>query len=163
MSDTASYRPADEPRLESLLVDLFTAALAHQLDAEDCLGPETRERVLGLRIQRFIRSHLHDPALTPGVIAAAHHISVSRLHRVFPSLGHGTTVSAWIRAQRLEGARRDLCDPAQRAAPVHRVAARWGFGHAAMFSRAFRAAYGAPPSDYRHRALTAATGGDGAA
>ncbi|MFF5564692.1 helix-turn-helix domain-containing protein [Streptomyces sp. NPDC012623] len=61
-------------------------------------------------------------------------------------------VSATIRHQRLERARHDLADPALRTVPVHGIAARWGFGHPAAFSRAFRAAYGVPPADYRHAA-----------
>ncbi|MFE2941524.1 AraC family transcriptional regulator [Streptomyces sp. NPDC059255] len=87
--------------------------------------------------------------------AAAHHISVSYLHRVFQAHDRGTTVSAWIRHQRLEAARRDLADPALRAVPVHRIGTGWGFTQHAVFSRAFHAAYGVPPRDYRHRALSA--------
>ncbi|MGO4429032.1 helix-turn-helix transcriptional regulator, partial [Streptomyces sp. MCAF7] len=80
------------------------------------------------------------------------HISVSYLHRLFREHG-STTVSSWIRRQRLEAVRRDLADPLLRATPIHRIAARRGFSHAAVFSRAFRAAYGLPPKDYRRRVL----------
>ena len=73
------------------------------------------------------------------------------LHRLFQH--DGITVAAWIREQRLERARRDLADPALRAVPVHQIAARWGFSHAAVFSRAFRAGYGVAPNDYRHQTL----------
>jgi AraC-like DNA-binding protein len=64
------------------------------------------------------------------------------------------TVSAWIREQRLIQARRDLADPALRDQPVHVIAARWGFGPASQFNRAFHAAYGYSPSECRpvHRA-----------
>ncbi|MFI0484918.1 helix-turn-helix domain-containing protein [Actinomadura sp. 9N215] len=58
----------------------------------------------------------------------------------------------WIRTQRLECARRDLADLAQRATPVQALAARWGFAHASDFSRAFRRAYGMSPRDYREDA-----------
>jgi AraC-like DNA-binding protein len=74
---------------------------------------------------------------------------VSYLHRLFRQRNGGRTVAAWIREQRLERARRDLADPDQRATAVHAIAARWGFRHAADFSRAFRRAYGMPPRDYR--------------
>ncbi|GAA2335163.1 helix-turn-helix domain-containing protein [Streptomyces cuspidosporus] len=151
--DTGSYGPADGPRLETVLVDLVTAVLAHHLDHEAALPPETRQRNLALRVQAFIRQHLGDPELTPSAVAAAHHISVSYLHRLFRT--QDTTVAAWIRRQRLERARRELADPAQRAVPVHRIAARWGFPHHAAFTRAFRATYGLPPSDYRHETLGA--------
>ncbi|MFE4832533.1 hypothetical protein [Streptomyces sp. NPDC056672] len=80
---TDSFRPTDAPRLQTVLTDLFSAVLAHHLDAETALSPETHQRTLILRIRSFIRQRLHDPRLTPATVAAAHHISTSYLHRVF--------------------------------------------------------------------------------
>ena len=105
-------------------------------------------------VRAFIRQHIHDPRLTPSLIAAAHHISVSYLHRVFTGQSEGETVAAWIRGRRLESAYRDLADPALRAMPIQAVAARWGIHRASDFSRAFKAAYGVSPSEHRHRALS---------
>ncbi|MFE3883335.1 helix-turn-helix domain-containing protein [Streptomyces lydicus] len=144
---THAYQPADGPRLGSVVVDLLSALFAHALDATTLLPPETHRQTLVLRIRAFIQRHLHDPQLTPPAIAAAHHISLSYLHRLFQH--EEDTVAAWIRRQRLDHARRDLADPAQRTTPVHAIAARWGFPRAADFTRAFRTAYGMPPSDYR--------------
>lgn len=104
---------------------------------------------LVLRIQSYIVAHLHNSDLTPGAIAAAHHISVSHLHRLFQV--DGVTVAAWIRQQRLARACRDLADPTLRTVRVHHIAAQWGFTHHAVFTRAFRTAYGIPPSEYRDR------------
>ncbi|MFD3519894.1 helix-turn-helix domain-containing protein [Streptomyces sp. NPDC058653] len=151
--DSGSFHPSDGPRLESVVVDLLAATLAHHLNAEDELPPETRTRALALRIQAFVRHRLHDPDLGPRTIAAAHHISVRHLHSVFRTLGHPTTLAAWIREQRLERTRRLLADPAHRTTPVHHIAVRCGFTDAAVFSRTFRAAFGLPPRDYRHQAL----------
>nr|WP_309302193.1 helix-turn-helix domain-containing protein [Streptomyces sp. NBRC 110611] len=151
VADPAAYRPADRPRLATLVTDLVAALFAHILEAGDCLSPETHRRALTLRIKSFIRSHLHDPQLTPATIAAAHHISTSYLHRLFED--EDATVAAWIRRLRLEAARRDLADPALRATPIHAIAARWGFPRAADFSRTHRAAYGTTPKDHRHQAL----------
>ena len=61
----------------------------------------------------------------------------------------GTTVSAWIRARRLEGARRDLGDPEFAGLTIAALAARWGFSDPARFSRAFRAVYGCSPTEAR--------------
>jgi AraC-like DNA-binding protein len=58
-------------------------------------------------------------------------------------------VAGWVRQRRLERCRRDLLDPASAARPVSAVAARWGLVNAAHFSRAFRAAYGLSPVEYR--------------
>ncbi|SDD34091.1 helix-turn-helix domain-containing protein [Actinokineospora iranica] len=142
--DASTYQPADGPRLGAVLIDLMSAVFAHILDANDRLSPESHQRVLVMRVRAFIRQHLHDPKLTPAVIAAAHHISTSYLHRLFQL--DGVTVMAWIRQQRLEHARRDLRDPALRAVPVNQIAARWGFTHHAAFTRAFRAAFGTYPT-----------------
>ncbi|WP_063787259.1 helix-turn-helix domain-containing protein [Streptomyces sp. NBRC 110028] len=150
-ADSGSYRPADGPRLGAVLVDLATAVLAHAAESDDAVPPETRQRTLFLRVQNFIQRNLHDPQLTPAAVAAAHHISVSYLHRLFRA--EDTTVSAWIRRQRLDRVRRDLDDPGLSAVPLHELAARRGFSHPAVFSRVFRAAYGMPPSDYRQLAL----------
>ncbi|MBP0451174.1 helix-turn-helix domain-containing protein [Kitasatospora sp. RG8] len=155
-ADTGVYRASDAPRLGVAALDLVSALLAHHLDVEDAVPPESRRRALTGRIRAFIRAHLHEPDLNPGVIAAAHHISVSYLHRLFE--GEEETVSAWIRHQRLERARRELADPALAATPVHVIATRCGFTRAADFSRAFRGAYGLPPRDFRHGAAAVGSG-----
>jgi AraC-like DNA-binding protein len=150
-ADAAHLRPSDAPRLGTVLLDLLVALLAHELDAGDSVPPESHRRALTLRIQAFIRRHIGDPQLNPAVIAAAHHISTRHLHRLFQD--QGSTVSSWIRAQRLEGCRRDLADPALALISIYDLAARWGFSHPAAFSRAFRSAYGLPPRDFRQGAL----------
>ncbi|MEV7090196.1 helix-turn-helix domain-containing protein [Streptomyces sp. NPDC093085] len=148
-SDTGQYAPDDAPRLGTVAVELVAALFSHTLGTDTSLTPEARRRALTLRIQAFIRQHLHDPGLTPGSIAAAHHISLSYLHRLFQQ--EDTTVTSWIRRRRLERARHNLTDPLLRDTPIHTIATRWGFTHPAGFSRAFRTAYGLPPSDYRHQ------------
>jgi AraC-like DNA-binding protein len=150
--DSSSYRPDDGLRLGTVAVSLVSALIAHTLDADSSLPPETHRQTLVLRIRAFVQQHLHDPHLTPRSIAAAHHISTSYLHRLFQH--EKETVAVWIRRQRLEHARRDLVDPALRAMPVHAVAARWGYSHAADFTRAFRKAYGVSPKEHRRYATT---------
>lgn len=148
---------SDAPRLGTVLLDLVSALFAHTLHAEAVLPRETRQEVLARRVRSFIRQNLHDPELTPGMIAAAHHVSLSHLHRVFTQASHGETVAAWIRAQRLERARHDLADPALRTLPIHVVAARWGMSRASDFTRAFRTAYGLSPREHRLRSQAGQT------
>ncbi|MCX5384800.1 AraC family transcriptional regulator [Streptomyces sp. NBC_00083] len=145
-----ALRPAEAARLGSVVVDLLAAHLASELDVEDALPPETRQRAMLHDVRAFIRQNLHDPALTPSMIAAAHHVSLSYLHRLFTRDSHGTTLVAAIRHQRLTKAYRDLLDPALRSVPIHVIAARCGFTHASAFTRAFKTAYGIAPSDHRH-------------
>ncbi|MGW2331325.1 helix-turn-helix domain-containing protein [Streptomyces sp. NPDC001700] len=159
-AEHAAYRPADAQRLGTVVADLLTALLAHELDGSDAetgpatlrMAPESHRNALVLRIQDFARRNLHTSDLTPASIAAAHHISVRYLHRLFERQGH--TVAAWIRAQRLERCCQDLADPALGGTPIHAIAARWGFSHAADFSRAFRGTYGMPPREFRRTALS---------
>ncbi|MGW7449475.1 AraC-like ligand-binding domain-containing protein [Kitasatospora sp. NPDC054795] len=153
--------PADAPRLGGVVVDLVAAWLAREVDAEAAVPDDSRQRALVEHVRAFIGRNLHDPELTPAVIAAAHHISVSYLHRLFGRESGGETVAAFIRRRRLERARRDLADPALRALPVHAVATRCGLPRAAEFSRAFKAAYGLSPREHRHRALTGNGSGTG--
>lgn len=143
----------DRQRLGEVCLDLASAVLASRVDTEDLPPPETRQQVLLSRIEAFIRHNLADPDLTPATIAAHHHISVAYLYKIFRA--RDRTVAAEIRYQRLERCRTDLADPRLRMHPVHVIAARWGFRHAADFSRAFRATHGLAPSDYRQRASDA--------
>ncbi|MFM9592862.1 AraC family transcriptional regulator [Streptomyces scabiei] len=146
-----SLQPADAPRLGTVLIDLLAAWFAQVLEVEDALPPETRQRALTTRIRAFVRRNLHDPELNPRVIAAAHHISLSYLHRLFQEDTPDETVAAWIRAQRLEGARHDLADPGLDSTPVHTIATRWGMPRPSDFTRAFRGAYGVSPTEFRAR------------
>lgn len=148
-AESQSYRPQDTVRLGAVVLDLTTAVLAHRMEAADAVPPESRQRALLVSINAFIERRLGTVQLSPALVAAAHHISVRQLHRLFRP--QGTTVSEWIRHRRLERCRHDLLDPRLAELPVHAVGARWGFGCAADFSRAFRTAYGTPPGDYRRR------------
>ncbi|WP_443726299.1 helix-turn-helix domain-containing protein [Streptomyces coffeae] len=147
--DTGPYGPADGPRLGSIIVDLLSSLLAHVLDRETFLPPETRQRTLSLRIRAFIEENLDDPELTPRSIAEAHHISPSYVHRVFQQ--EEETLAAWIRRRRLERVRRYLADPALNDTPIYALAARCGFPCGADFSRIFRRTYGLTPREFRRQ------------
>jgi AraC-like DNA-binding protein len=138
---------ADGTRLGTAMVDMLTVALASRLDRDRDVPPDTMQRALLLRLHAFIEERLGDPSLSPGTIAAAHHISPRYLYKLFSTEGQG--VADWIRRRRLERCRRDLLDPALQARAVAAIAARWGITNAAHFSRLFRATYGLPPSEYR--------------
>ncbi|MGW2160321.1 AraC-like ligand-binding domain-containing protein [Nonomuraea sp. NPDC001699] len=142
-------------RLGAATLDLALAFLAHRLNAQDRLPPETRQFALVARIRAFVEHNLADADLTPRAIAHRHHISVRYLQLLFQR--QGTTLTEWIRRRRLEHCRADLADPRLAGQPIHAIAARWGFTRAADLSKSFRAKYGLSPKDYRHEALTRAT------
>jgi len=142
-----SYPPASATRLSSVMMDLITTAVAERAGRGGVAPPESRERMLLMRIHAFIEQHLGDADLSPDKVAAAHFVSVRYLYRLFET--QNTTVAAWIRHRRLERCRRDLADPAFADVPVSSVAARWGLVESAHFSRLFRRTYGLPPAEYR--------------
>ena len=127
--------------LGTAVLDALAAAF------DDDPGPSDSAGALLTRVHDHIERHLGDQDLGPDSIAAAHHISVSYLHKLFAR--DDETVAGRIRARRLERCRRDLRDPALASRPVSAVAARWGLVNPAHFSRAFRAAYGVSPTTHR--------------
>lgn len=130
--------------LGEALLELVTGAIGERLG-----GPPaaTADPELLRAIEGWVDDRLHDPQLSPAVIAAAHHLSVRQLYRVFQL--RGTTVARYVRTRRLERCRRELADPFLATQRIGEIACRWGFPDAAAFSRAFRAAYGLSPRDYR--------------
>ncbi|MEO3809078.1 helix-turn-helix domain-containing protein [Sphaerisporangium sp. B11E5] len=141
--------PADTVRVSGIVLDLVTAVLAHELEADTAPVLRDADQVMILRMQAFIEERLDDPALTPANVAAAHHVSLRQLHKLFAS--QGLTVCGWIRRRRLERCRRDLSDPLLDAMPIRAVAARWGFPSDSHFNRVFRSTFGEPPASFRRR------------
>ena len=62
------------------------------------------------------------------------------------------TLGAWIREQRLMAAKEALEDRGNNHT-IAEIAYRWGFGDQAQFSRLFRTAFSASPSEHRQRAV----------
>ncbi|MFE4519013.1 AraC family transcriptional regulator [Kitasatospora sp. NPDC056783] len=154
----AGLHPVEAARLGAVAVDLVSVWIAGELDAERMLPEEARRRALVEGIRAFVRGNLHDPGLTPSVIAAAHHISVSHLHRLFARRFEGESLAGFIRDQRLRKAHRELADPLLLALPVHAIGARCGIPSPSGFSRAFKAAYGLSPREHRCRARSLTAG-----
>ena len=148
---TKEARPANI-RLADAVFDMLEAALCEQLA---CDRPEGRSRAqsdLMLQIFAFIEQNLGDPGLDGMAVAAAQHISIRQLQRLFEI--DGRTVTDWIRSRRIEHCRKDLANAELAAIPVSAIGARWGLINAAHFSRLFRAAHGMSPREYRAWALS---------
>jgi len=118
--------------------------------------PEARQPALShLRalhreqIKACVRTRLREPGLSVAGIASQLRLSPSTLHRAW--LGEPCSLADWIWAQRLDAARRDLCDPTLDARSVSEIGFSWGFNDAAHFSRAFRGRFGCAPSELRAR------------
>jgi AraC-like DNA-binding protein len=147
------YTPAEAARLSTAAMEVLATRLARELDVRGWGTQESRKHAMLTTIQAFILANLSDSGLSPVTVAAAHHLSLRTLHQIFHD--EGLTVAGWIRSRRLERCRRDLEDAALDSRPVAAIGARWGFPSAADFSRAFRAAHGMPPAEYRRSARIA--------
>ncbi|MFF8908188.1 AraC family transcriptional regulator [Streptomyces olivaceoviridis] len=163
-----AYSPATALRLATTVTG-FVGSLAaqgpgHAQDVEDTVdvartegaagagpasGPAQEQQDLLWRVRAYVDARLWDRTLTPATIAAAQHISVRYLHKLFE--GQGSTIGRWIQHRRLEEARRELARPEAGDVAVGAVARRWGFANATHFSRSFRAAYGMSPREWRNR------------
>ncbi|WP_432515126.1 AraC-like ligand-binding domain-containing protein [Kineococcus sp. SYSU DK001] len=135
--------------LSDAVLDLLAATVSEQLDCAPVVPVETHRHALFLRILTFIDARLDDPELTVPGIAAAHHVSLRYLQKLFEE--EGRTVSGWLRERRLDRCRRDLLDPDLPHLAVSEVGARWGLSNPAAFARSFRSAYGVSPSEYRQQ------------
>jgi AraC-like DNA-binding protein len=85
--------------------------------------------------------------LSIGVIAGRHRLHVRYVQRLFEA--DGTTYSEYVLAQRLSQAYRLLANPRHAGRAISDIAQQCGFGDPAYFSRRFRRAYAAPPSELR--------------
>lgn len=143
-------------RTAAALVELISMAFEARLG-----GPRpSSDEALRHRVVGHIEAQLSDRHLCPAGIAAAHHISVRRLHKLFED--QPLTVAALIRRRRLDRCRAEL---AHGDRTVAAVSARWGFGDPAHFSRLFKATYGdtatALTSKDRARTVNAPRSGHG--
>jgi AraC-like DNA-binding protein len=141
------YGEIDGIHVGTAVLDLLAASLTARSEGARPGPPDERQRVLLMRIHAFIEERLADPALTPGVIAAAHHISVRYLYKLFET--RGESVAGRIRRRRLEQCRRHLIDPTSSDRSVGAIAAAHGLTNAGHFSRTFKMAFGLSPRDYR--------------
>jgi AraC-like DNA-binding protein len=139
------------PRFSEAILDLVASAYACITAA----APEGSSIAIARReqIRSYIETHLHDPGLTPGTVAAAVHLSPRRLHQLFEA--DGETVGAYILRRRLEECARAMSDAAQRSRTVTEIAFLHGFNNASHFGRVFRERYQTTPSDYRRRSTAA--------
>jgi AraC-like DNA-binding protein len=138
-------------RLGSAAIDLAVEFLASLSTTGAPAVHTARQDALLTRVTAYISEHLNEPDLAPARIALAHHVSVRTLQYLFRRSNR--TVGRYILEQRLRACRADLADPVNSGVSAGRIGARWGFSCDAVFSRAFRQAYGLPPGEWRRKNL----------
>lgn len=136
----------DHAAVRRATLELLAAAMCHRVEAPP--------RGLAMRylrqLQDYILAHLQDENLTPTRIAEANHMSPRYVHMLFAQID--VSVSTWIRIQRLERCREDLCSRTYRDTGIAEIAYAWGFNDATHFSRAFKRQFGINPRECRERA-----------
>ena len=139
-------------RLADAVFDMLEASICEQLACDRPEGRTADHQGLMLGILGFIERNLGDPGLDVPAIAAAYHVSIRQLQRLFEADGY--TVTEWIRNRRIEHCRKDLANAELATVAVSVIGARWGLVNAAHFSRLFKAAHGRSPREYRVWALS---------
>ncbi len=159
-------QPSLTPLLESCFSDLTEAddggdpattaplveALAQlALIERGVVRPASRAAMGAIRIgrlslaRRLIKHHLSNAALSPAFVAGLLGISVRHLYALFEATG--MSFSQTVTAQRVEESRRLLKEAPERS--ISQIAFASGFESLATFYRAFQAAHGASPGDFR--------------
>ncbi|SFL94297.1 AraC family transcriptional regulator [Variovorax sp. OV329] len=139
--------PAPLPRREVPVQEAPPAAAQAATDpAEDALAEAL------LRLMEAERAYRTED-LTVAGLASRLGTPEYRLRRLINQrLGH-RNFNAFVNGFRLDEARGALADPAQRALPVLTIALTAGFQSIGPFNRAFKAATGLTPTEYRREKL----------
>lgn len=145
-TDIGTLAPASAAAVAESVTQILIAGLAG-LPAARPQAVSNLRAYHRAQIRACVRDRLRDPSLTVASIAAQLRLSPSTLHRAWS--GEACSIAEWIWSQRLDAARRDLCDPGLHMRSVSEIAYAWGFNDAAHFSRAFRARFGCAARELR--------------
>lgn len=139
----------------TLAADPALAALRRAPRARPAADADAADARLALALERLMAEHQpwRDDGLDLAALAARLGAPEYRLRRVINHrLGH-RSFTAYVNGLRLAEARAALADPARRAQPVLAIALAAGFGSIGPFNRAFKAATGRTPTEFRRDEL----------
>jgi AraC-like DNA-binding protein len=152
MNALASELPALDPGADIAAANAALELLRAAVEPRVPTSRAATRAAARAEIRRYVRTHLPDPMLGPASIARAYSMSVRALHALFEDTD--TSVAGLVRTERLARCMEDLQRP--NGGSVTEIAFRWGFCDAAHFSRVFKRAFDATPSEIRHAALAEA-------
>lgn len=136
----------------SILASLFDLGPWPSTD-EAAMPTRRRRQWIVSEARGYVLKHRERPIGVPELCERLH-VSRRTLQYCFHDV-LGMAPATYLRALRLNGARRALGDAQQRARSVQDVAAAWGFWHLSQFATDYRKLFGMRPSD----TLKAALGG----
>ena len=134
--DMATFNSLSECALDALTLALTSVRPQnHEL---------SRSRSLSLhQVKGFIAQHLADPNLNPNMVAKAIGLSPRYINMLFDD--ESTSLMRYVLTHRLKHCYDDLSNAKYQR--VSDVAFRWGFNDVSHFSRAFKLAFDATPTD----------------
>jgi AraC-like DNA-binding protein len=130
--------------------DLIALTLGAGRDAAEAARSRGAGAARLRAIKADIEASLDQADLSAATIAARHRLPLRYLQRLFEI--DGVPCTQFILDRRLARAHRMLTDPRLAERPVSAIAFDAGFSHLSRFNRAFRARFGATPSDVRVQA-----------
>jgi AraC-like DNA-binding protein len=139
-------------QINSHIIDLLAIALGQVRASQQSAasGSASSHQVTLLqRIKDSIELHLADPDLDIAWVAARFRVTPRYVTELFR--GGGTTFSAFTRDLRLSRCKRLLELSVGSPLSIGEIARQSGFGSQAYLNRAFKAAYGMTPGEYRRQ------------
>lgn len=136
--------------------DAVVGALATALGQRDNASQHISLNINHYRVVTRIRDYIlanRNQVITVPDLCRNFYISRRLLQYCFQEVV-GMTPVAYLRALRLNGARRDLRDASSSYTTVQDIAANWGFWHLSQFARDYRALFGELPSSSLRSRLT---------
>lgn len=127
---------------DAVLIEWLEAIPEH-VDTSELKAVDARRRV----VDRVCELVLSQPDRAPTLLTVCSEVGASprKLDYCFRDV-LGISPSKYLRAVRLNGARREIKRLAEPTATVHDIAARWGFWHMGAFSSDYRLQFGELPS-----------------
>ncbi|MEY9181107.1 helix-turn-helix domain-containing protein [Bradyrhizobium sp. RP6] len=149
LSDGALRLTEDEGvRLFRALIELVAVSLSRRSRA-GAAEAEGLADATTLAVKRAIQRRLREPGLAVADIAEAVGISERYVHKLLAR--SGSSFTDYVIDHRLDGAARDLRNPAMAARAIGAIAFDWGFSDLSHFTRRFKQRFGCRPSDWRAR------------
>jgi AraC-like DNA-binding protein len=139
--------PAEAERIIRACAQLILAAFAKQTRLRE-KGRAAAYAAMQGEVQGYIKTNLHQKALSPESVLGAFALPRATLYRMFE---HEGGLGTYIRNQRLRAAVDELVEFPGMA--IMEIAYGLGFNSASDFTRAFRRAYGMAPQDFRGLAM----------
>ncbi len=149
LSDGALRMNEDEGvLLFRALIELVAVSLSRRSRA-GAAESESLADATALAVKRAIHRRLREPGLAVADVAEAVGISERYVHKLLAR--SGSSFTDYVIDHRLDGAARDLADPAMADRAIGAIAFDWGFSDLSHFTRRFKQRFVCRPRDWRAR------------